>query len=333
MFLGTFALSLALLALPLGAAAQQPPRVPRIGVISSLDRSGGTPDVQAFKQGLRDLGYVEGKNIVFEYRWQPLERLANLGADTVPSDIYAAELVRLNVDVIVVGTGRAALSAKKATETIPIVVALAPDPVGEGLAASLARPGGNITGLSFLSTELASKQLELLKAAVPTVSRVAILWTGVIPSHPLLLRELEVAARTLRLTLQPLEVRGPDELDGAFAAMTRQRAGGLLVLPNMNWVRHQARLHDLAAKHRLPAMYSIVGHADAGGLMAYGADARHNWGRAATYVDKILKGAKPGDLPIEQPTKFELVLNLKTAKVLGLTIPQGLLLQADRVIQ
>src|SRR5438876_9800873 len=207
MILGAVALPLVLLALPVGADAQQPTKVPRIGVMPVLDRSAGTPDMEAFKQGLHDLGYVEGKNIAFEYRWQPLERSANPRADSLPIDIYAAEPVRLNVEVIVVGSGRAALAAKKATETIPIVIALAPDPVGEGLVASLARPGGNITGLSFLSTALASKQLELLKAAVPTVSRVGILWTGAIPSHPLLLRELEVAAHSLRLTLQPLEVR------------------------------------------------------------------------------------------------------------------------------
>jgi ABC-type uncharacterized transport system substrate-binding protein len=168
---------------------------------------------------------------------------------------------------------------------------VAPDPVSEGLVASLARPGGNITGLSFLSTELASKQLELLKTCVPRVSRVAILWTGIVPAHALLLRELEVAARTLQLTLQPLEVRGPDDLDGAFAAMTRERANGLLVLPNVMWIMHQARLHDLAARHRLPAMYSIVSHAEVGGFMAYAADLRDNWRRAAAYVDKILKGA------------------------------------------
>ena len=319
-------LALVLFAVPLTADAQQPGRAHRIGVIPGMDRSGGTPYMEAFRQGLRDFGYVEGQNIAFEYRWGEAGR----GGDV---DKFAAELVRVNVDVIVVGTGQAALAAKKATETIPIVIAVAPDPVREGLVAGLARPGGNITGLSYVSVDLAPKQLELLKSAAPRVSRVAVLWNRAIPVHAQLLREVEVAARTLAVTLQAVEVNDPDKLEGAFVAMKRERANGLLVLPNTMWTMHQARLLDLAARHRLPAMYSVVSQAEAGGLMAYAADARDNWRRAATYIDKILKGAKPADLPIEQPTKFELVLNLKTAKALGLAIPQSLLLRADRVIR
>jgi putative ABC transport system substrate-binding protein len=317
--------ALILFVLAVAADAQQPAKTPRIGVLPIVQLPAGAPLIEAFEHGLRDLGYVAGKNLAFEYRWTggKMERMPDL----------AAELVRLKVDVIVVGSGFSARAAKTATETIPIVMAAVPDPVGEGLVASLARPGGNVTGMSLLSTELAPKQLELLKAAVPRVSRVAVLWDSAIPAHTLLLKDLEVAAPTLGVTLQVLEVRGPDELEGAFAAMTRERAGALLVLLNLRWYTDRARFHDLAARHRLPAMYSLVGHADAGGLMAYGADIRDSWRRAATYVDKVLKGAKPGALPIEQPTKFELVLNLKAAKALGLTIPPSLLLRADRVIE
>ena len=316
----------AVLAAPLAAEAQQLGKVPRIGVIPGLDRSGGARYTEAFTQGLGDLGYVEGQSIAFEYRWSE-------GRHRGDVDKFAADLVRVNVDVIVVGTGRAALAAKKATGTIPIVIAVAPDPVREGLVATLARPGGNITGLSYVSADLAPKQLELLKMAAPQVSRVAVLWNRAIPAHALLLREMEVAARTLAVTLQAVEIGDAEKLDDAFAEVKRERANGLLVLPNTMWTMHGARLLDLTARHRLPAMYSSVSVAAAGGLMAYAVDARDNWRRAAAYVDKILKGAKPGDLPVEQPTKFELVINLKTAKVLGLAIPPSLLLRADQVIE
>jgi putative ABC transport system substrate-binding protein len=328
MILSFLALTFAfvLYVLPFAAEAQPRTGIPRIGIMSPLDRPNGTPDIDAFKDGLHVLGYVEGRNIAFEYRWNEAGRLWN-------PDAIAVELVRLSVDMIVVGSGRAALAARKATQTIPIVIAVAPDPVGEGLVANLVRPGGNVTGLSFFSTELASKQLELLKEAVPRVSRVAVLWNRTIPAHELLLRHLAGAARSLKVTLQPLEVSAPDQIDAAFAAMTRERADGLLVLPNTAWVIHQARLNELTAKHRLPTMYSLLRQADAGGLMAYAADSRDNWRRAASYADKILKGAKPGDLPVEQPTKFELVINLKTARALGLTIPQSLFLRATRFIE
>jgi len=268
---------------------------------------------------------VEGQNIVIERRYSEgrNERLPDLAAD----------LVRLKVDVIVAAGTPPPYAAKRATTTIPIVMTNASDPVGSGLVASLARPGGNITGLSLLSPELAGKQLELLKETVPKVSRVAVLWNPANPVHTLILRQAEVAARSLRLQLQILEARGPNEFDSAFSAMTKERAGALLVLADPMFFGHRTRLADLAAKSRLPSVFLLREHADAGGLMAYGPSTRDNFRRAATYVDKILKGAKPGDLPIEQPTKFELVINLKTAKALGLTIPRFVLGRADEVLQ
>jgi putative ABC transport system substrate-binding protein len=319
------ALSLGFVLLPLATDAQQPVKVARIGVLWSASESAGAPLLEAFRQGLRDLGYVEGKNVAFEYRW------AEGKPERHPE--FAAELVRLKVDIIVAGITGAAQAAKDATRTIPIVMVTVPDPVGSGLVGSLARPGGNITGLSMLAVDLAPKQLQLLKEAVPKVSRVAVLSNRRLPGHLLILRELELAAPRVRLTLQILEVRGPEEFEGAFAAMKRDRAGALLVLPDPLSFSHRARVAELAAKHRLPAMYGIVDHADAGGLMAYAVDVRHSWRRAATFVDKILKGAKPADLPVEQPTRMEFVINLKTAKALGLRIPQSVLIRADRVIQ
>ena len=311
---------------PIDTDAQPAGGTHRIGVIPGTDRVDGAPLVEALKEGLRSLGYLEGQNVVFEYRWRET-------GVAVDHDRFAADLVRLKVEVIVVGTGRAALAAKRATTTIPIVIAVSPDPVREGLVASLARPGGNVTGLSFLSADLAPKQLELLKTAAPRVSRVAVLWTGAIPAHTVLLKEMERPARSLGITLHAVEARTLDDLGGAFASMGRHRANGLLVLPNSLWTAHQARLHELTAQHHLPAMYSVLSQAEGGGLMAYAADARDNWRRAAAYVDKILRGAKPGDLPIEQPAKFTLVVNLKTARALGVTIPPALLLRADRTIE
>jgi putative ABC transport system substrate-binding protein len=282
----------------------------------------------AFRQGLRDLGYIEGRNVVIEYRDAEgkFERLPAL----------AAELVVLKVDVIVVGGTPQALAAKQATRTIPIVLAGAGDPITSGLVTSLARPGGNVTGLSILGPELVGKCLELLKQAIPGVSHVAVLW------HPgghgerterNMLKEAEVAGRALGVRLQFVETRGPADFDRAFSDMTRARAGALTVLPSNMLITERRRLVDLTAKSRLPAVYPMRVFVDVGGLMSYGANIADMFRRAATYVDKILKGAKPGDLPVEQPTNFELVINLKTAKALGLTIPQTLLLQADQVIE
>ena len=249
----------------------------------------------------------------------------------------AAELVALKVDVIVAAAGNhIALAAKQATRTLPIVFAAVVDPVGSGLVASLARPGGNITGASTLSPELVGKRLELLTLAVPGVSRVAVLWLpGALGERTEkdMLKEADVAARALGVQLQFVEARGPADLDRAFSDMTRARAGALTVLPSNMFLREHSRLVDLAAKHRLPAVYTVKEYVDAGGLMSYGPNVADLFRRAATYVDRILKGAKPGDLPVEQPTKFELVINLKTARTLGLTIPPSVLSQADRIIE
>ena len=320
------AISLAMLLAPLGAAAQQPGKVPRIGYFSAGSPSGAPHLLEAFRKGLRELGWVEDKNIVIDYRF------AEGRSDRLPD--LAAELVRLKVDIIVALATPAAAAAKNATQTIPIVMIGAYDPVGVGLIAGLARPGGNVTGLSFgVGMETVSKGLELLKETVPKVRRVAILSNPANPAHPLAMREVNVAARSLGLQLQLLEARGPNEFDGAFAAMAKERVGALLVVADGLFILHRTRLADLAARSRLPAIYGYREHVEAGGLMSYGSSLRDLWRRAATYVDKILKGAKPADLPVEQPTKFELVVNLKTAKALGLTIPQSVLVRADEVIQ
>jgi len=313
---------------PLRSEAQLAANVARIGYLST--NHGANPHLrEAFLQGLRDLGYVEGGNVVIEYRdaeGKP-ERLPAL----------AAELVGLKVDVIFVGGGTlAALAAMQATRTVPIVFAGVADPVGSGLGTSLARPGGNVTGLSMLAPELVGKCLELLTQAVPGVSRVAVLWhPGALGERTSkdMLKEAEVAARALGVRLQFVEARGPAYFDRAFSDMTKARAGALTVLTSNMFFIERRRLVDLAAKHRLPAVYQWREGVDAGGLMAYGPNVTDLFRRAAPYVDKILKGAKPGDLPVEQPTKFELVINLKTAKALGLTIPQSLLIRADEVIQ
>jgi len=318
---------LALGAAPLAAEAQQATKVARIGYLTSSQ--GVNPDLpEAFRQGLRDLGYVEGRNLVIE------SRDAEGKVDRLPA--LAAELVALKVDVIVVTFNTATRAAKQATETIPIVFAGSADPVGSGLVTSLARPGGNVTGLSGLGPELVDKRLELLTQAVPGISRVAVLrLPGVLGERmdKEMLKEAEVAAQALGVRLQFVEVRGPDDFDRAFSDMTRARAGALTVLPGNMFLREHRRLVDLAAKNRLPAVYTSREFVDAGGLMSYGANRPDLSRRAATYVDKILKGAKPGDLPVEQPTKFELIINLKTANALGLTIPQPVLGRADEVIQ
>ncbi len=319
---------LALGAAPFTAEAQQATKVARIGYLANNPAT--SPYLrEAFLQGLRDLGYVEGRNLVIEYRE------AEGKADRLPA--LAAELVALKVDVILAaGSTLTARVAKEATTTIPIVFAAVGDPVGSGLVTSLARPGGNVTGLSSFGAELVGKRLELLKQAVPGVDRVAVLWfPGALGERTDkdMLREAEAAARALAVRLQVVEARGPADFDRAFSDMTRARAGALTVLPANMFLREHRRLVDLAAKNRLPAVYTSREFVDARGLMSYGANQPDLFRRAATYVDKILKGAKPGDLPVEQPTKFELIINLKPAKDLGLTIPQSVLARADEVIQ
>jgi putative ABC transport system substrate-binding protein len=321
--------SLALLAAPLAAEGQQPTKIARIGFLS-LSLVPNRHLHEAFRQGLRDVGYVEGRNVVIEYRdaeGKP-ERLPAL----------AAELVALKVDVIVTGGGTPpALAAKQATKTIPIVFASgSSDPVTDGLVTSLARPGGNVTGLTGLGPGLVGKCLEQLTQTVPGVTRVAALWQpGVLGERTDkdTLKGTELAARALGVRLQFVDARGPTDFDRAFSDMTRVQTGALTVLPSAMFFNERRRLVDLAAKTRLPAVYPGREFVDAGGLMAYGPNLADLFRRAATYVDKILKGAKPTDLHIEQPTKFELAINLKTAKALGLTIPPSLLQRADQVIE
>ncbi len=308
------------------AEAQQPAKVFRIGILAYLPPTdpAGPRFRDAILQGLRDLGYVEGQNIVIEWRsWEgSRERLRAL----------AAELVRLKVEVILVGPTPAAEEVKRATSTIPIV-ALHGDPVGSGLVASLGRPGGNVTGLSLVNPELIGKQLQLLTEALPRLSRVAVLSNPTTSTHRIYLREAEVAARSLKVRLLILEARAPGEFAGAFSAATKEGAGALIVLGDSMFFVERTRLAELAAKNRLPSIAPQLEHAEAGYLMAYGVSILDLYRRMATYVDKILRGAKPADLPVEQPTKFELVINLKTAKALSLTIPQSLLARADEVIQ
>jgi putative ABC transport system substrate-binding protein len=306
---------------PSAADAQQPDGTMRH--VGYLSPGPGYP-FEAFREGLQDLGYVEGRNIAIERRsaeGKP-ERMQDLAAD----------LVRLRVDVIVTATTAATQAAQRATTTIPIVFALADEPVELGLVTSIAKPGGNITGLTGLIAEITAKRLELLKEVSPRVKRVAVLW-GPYPFSAAVLREVESASHTLGLTLREIEVREAIELDSAFARMTAWRAEALLVLPHPMFVAQRTRLAELAAKHRLPSTYHQKGFVEVGGLMSYGPDVAHMSRRAAGYVDRILKGAKPGELPVQQPTKFELVINLKTAKALGITIPQSILLQADEVIR
>jgi putative ABC transport system substrate-binding protein len=325
-FLGT--VTSGLLVVPLAADAQQAAKVSRIGYLA-LNRAAGPLRLEAFLQGLRDLGYVEGRSVVIEYRD------AEGKSERLPS--LAAELVALKVDVIVAGGGaQAALAAKQTTRTIPIVFASTADPVGSGLVTSLAQPGGNVTGLSLIFPELVGKCLEQIKLAVPGVTRVAVLWQpGAYGERTEkdMLKRADVAGRALGVRLQIVEARGPADFDRAFSEMTRARAGALTVLGSIAFANERRRLVDLAARNRPPVMYMEREYVDAGGLMYYGPNVADSFRRAATYVDKILKGAKPADLPVEQPTKFELVINLKTAKALGLTIPPSVLGRADEVIQ
>ena len=316
-------LALWLLAMPFAADAQQTGKVVRIGYLRMTELR--ATYYEGLWQGMRELAYVDYKNFVVENR---------LTEDAALLDTLAAELVSLKVDILIADSTAAALALKKATKTIPIVF-IAGDPVGSGLVPSLARPGGNITGLASLTAELSIKGLELLKEAAPKVSRVAVLWDSADPDAAPNLGETQVAARALRVQLLPLEVRGPQGLDNAFAAVRKDRADALMV--TMAWDPSRppgvSRILDFAARNRLPAIYQIREFADAGGLIAYGPSFPAMYRRAAVYVDKILKGAKPADLPVEQPIKFELVINLKTAKALGLTIPPSLLLRADQIIE
>ncbi len=307
------------------AGAQQPGKMPRIGFLMGGSPASSGPLIEAFRQGLRELGYVEGQNITLERRY------AEGKVELLPD--LTAELVRLRVDVIVVAAAPGIRAAKQATRTIPIVMAAVADPIEEGFVASLARPGGNITGVTALALGYSAKWLELLKEAVPRITRVAVLTNPSNTSHAGYRRELQVAGRVLGVTPQPVEARGPEEFEAAFAAMAKGRAGGFIAPPDAVTFAHRSRIVELAAKSRLPAMYGLREFVEAGGLMAYGSSLPDMFRRAASFVDKILKGAKPGDLPVEQTSRFELVINLKTAKTLGLTIPPSILIRADQVIQ
>jgi putative ABC transport system substrate-binding protein len=313
-------------ALPIAAHAQQLVKPPRVGWLSPGSAASDETFLAAFRDGLRELGWVVGQNIVIESRWAEgrFERLPDL----------ATELVRIKVDVIVASVTQASLAAKRATATIPIVMVGVGDPLGSGLVDSLARPGANVTGPSSMLAEASGKQLALLHETLPSASSVAVLWN---PANPVwqaaALRETEGVAHAMGLRLQLVEARGPEELEGAFAAMMRERAAALFVPADIIFVRHTERLAELAAKYRLPAMYGFREHVQAGGLMSYAASFTVMFRRAATFVDKILRGAKPADLPVEQPTKFELVINLRTARALGITIPSSVLQLADEVIQ
>ena len=320
------ALSGSLLAAPLAAEAQQAGKVYRIGILTNKASDPADRHLwQAFRLGLREHGWIEGENIVLEYRWTEgdLARLPELVAD----------LVRLKVDLIVARASAWVQPAKEATSSIPIVFLIHADPVGTGHVASLARPGGNITGLAALMTDLAPKELELLSTVVPVAKRIAVLWNPDTPSHPPALKAVEKAGSRVRVQLQAFGARTPGELEGAFAAMARARAQAVLVLGNPLFLGERQRVAELAIKHRLPTMSNLKEIAEAGGLMSYGPDFADLHRRGAVYVDKILKGAKPADLPVEQATKFEFVINLKTAKALGLTIPPSLLQRADQVIE
>ncbi len=307
------------------AEAQRAKKVARIGLLSPFSPSATALWHEAFRQGLRDHGWVEGKNINIEYRY------AEGKSDRLPE--LAADLVRLKVDVIVAAVNTDALAAKKATRAIPIVMASAGDPVALGLVESLARPGGNITGLSQIAPELAGKRLELLKEIVPKLSRVAVLWNPQGTTSPLSWKEIQLPARELGVQLHSLEVRSPSDFDKAFEEAARARAGALAIMPDPLFAGNLKRIAELAAKSRLPSIFHLEEFVDSGGLVTYGVDRSDQFRRAATYVDKILKGTKPADLPVEQPTKFELVINLKTAKQIGLTIPPNVLARADKVIK
>jgi putative ABC transport system substrate-binding protein len=308
------------------AGAQQPPKIPRIGYVSGTgDASNQGPYLEALRQGLRDLGYVEGKNFVVEYR----------GAEGIPDRMASlvAQLVELKVDILVLPTSSAIQAAKQATKTIPVVMVTQLDPVAAGLVETLARPGGNITGLATFQRDLSGKRLELLVEVVPRLSRVGVLRN---PDDQTAIgfKDYEAAARALKVRLLSLDARGPNpDLEGAFREAVKARANAIITITNNPLFRNSKKVADLAIRHRLPSIYEGSTWVDAGGLMAYAANDLELFRRAATYVDKILKGAKPTDLPVEQPTKFEFVINLKTAKQIGLTIPPNVLARADKVIR
>ena len=324
-FIGTFAGALVLL--PSDVLAQRVGKVYRIGFLGSSSPStpGLASYVEAFQQGLRELGYVEGRNVMIEFRF------ANGDNDRLPA--LATELLRLNVDVIVTEGTSSTVAAKRATGTVPIVMALVGDPVGTGLVESLARPGANVTGVTTIAFALVGKQMELLKEVVPSLGTLAVLW---IPAHrpsAVAMERIVVEARSLRLELHKIEAHGADDIESALAEVGRSHPSAFLPLPTPELDAKQIRLAEFSLRNRLPAIYNKTAFAKAGGLMTYGARFPDLFRVAASYVDKVLKGAKPADLPVEQPTKFELVINLKTAKTLGVTIPQSLLLRADEIIQ
>ena len=325
-WLGLAVIAVVLVVAALGAQAQQPKKVPRIGYLSGSPPSAIAEHNEAFRQGLRELGYMEGKNIVIEWR------SAEGKGDRLPA--LATDLVRLKVDLIVTAGPLVTRAAKEATSTIPIVMAQDPDPVGNGFVASLARPGGNITGLSRLAPELSGKQLELLKEIVPKLSRVAVIGTSTRPGNAQTLREVELAAGAFGVKLQYLDVLSPKDIETAFQAAVTERADGALwFVTGSIGNPHRKKIADLAVSSGLPVIYNLLDHAEAGGLMFYGVNTVDLDRRAAVYVDKILKGAKPADLPVEQATKFEFVINLKAAKQIGLTIPPIVLARADKVIR
>jgi putative tryptophan/tyrosine transport system substrate-binding protein len=320
-------IAVALVAFAVIVEAQQPKKVFQIGYLSNTDAATDSSRAEAIRLALRKLGYIEGQNIAIEYRYSEGKR------DRAPE--LAAELVRLKVDIIVVAGGETWIrAAKNATKTIPIVmVGLGTDPVKAGLVKSLARPGGNVTGITALSRELGGKRLELLKEAVPKISRVAVLYDPANPNSVEVKEDLPIAARALKLTILPSEARAADDFEKVFAAMSKERPDGLVVTGGTLMRPNQKRIAGFALKSRLPSVSSSEEFVDAGGLMSYAADDADNYRRVAIYVDKILKGAKPADLPVEQPTKFELIISLKTAKQIGVTIPQSLLYRADKVIK
>jgi ABC-type uncharacterized transport system substrate-binding protein len=319
------ALSAFVFALCSSADAQQRKNTPRIGFLSVGTASAMATRVEAFRRGLRGQGYVEGQDIVVEYRYAEdnLERLRE----------FAAELVWLKVDIIVTGGAISTRPAKEAAGATPIVLAYESDPVGSGLVTSLARPGGNITGLTSRAGELNGKRLELLKEAIPKLSRVAVIRNPGMSNAAEALKDAEIAARSLKLTIQPLQVQGPSDLEGVFAAAKKGRAEGMIVVGDPVTFTHRKRVADLALKNRIATIHGQIQFAEAGAMMVYGPNDADMFRRAATYVDKILKGAKPGDLPIERPVKFDFIINLKTAKQIGLTIPPNVLARADRVIR
>ncbi len=307
------------------AETQHPKKGPRIGYLGATSPSTNAARIEAFRQGLRELGYVEGKNIVIEWRH------AEGKFDRFPA--LAAELVRLKVDIIITGGPPATRSAREATSTIPIVMAFDSDPVGSGFVASLARPGGNITGLATLAPEISGKQLELLKEIVPKLSRVVVLGTSTRPGNAQAIKEIELAAGAFGVKLQYLDVLDPKDIETAFREARKGHAEAVLMLSSPVFTSQRTQIVDLAVKSRFPAMYPQSEYVEDGGLMTYGANIADLFRRAATYVDKILKGAKPADLPVEQPTKFEFIINLKAAKQIGLTIPPNVLARADKVIK